>query len=161
MKKIEKIYKGKIGASFGKEKAQKIGEFIYEKCQGMSTKEILEKIKESPEEEIYDLIEWDDEKASEAYRLHQIIVIINHIEVEIKVIGDNKPRKCFYNIKTEGKKEKTWETIETVMNDAEMRQQVINKALRTLEYWENTYRNYKELNEISERIRKYLKKMKK
>lgn len=157
--KMTKKYIAKLGAPFGNKDAQEIGEFVFNKCQGLTTKEILTLVKDYPEHKIYSLLEWDDSKASENYRLWQVRNIVNHLDVEIISVGESKPVKMFFNIKNKNPaEENTWHATPEVFNNKYMKEQVIETAKKELAYWTNKYESYKELFEIIKPIKKFLKK---
>lgn len=143
------------------EDAQNVGEFIYEKCQGKTTSEILEIIKKNKDHVINQYIDWNDKTASEKYRLNQVMNIIHSIEIEVVSVGSKEPRqvRCFFPVNTSTTSEdKVWKPIEVVMTNEFERNQVISRAKNELEGWTERYESYTELASVIKPIKKFLKR---
>lgn len=155
----KRIYKSRNGSDVGSEEIQKVGEFIFEKCQGMTSEQILEQIRQHPENPAYNHIEWDDTKASRNYRIQQVSVIIHSITIEIQSVGETKPIRCFYNVRESADNPvRVWNDISVVVDDAFMKQQILDRAKHELEYWTDKYSVYAEFFDIIKPIKKFLKK---
>jgi hypothetical protein len=159
-------YSARIGAPFKKEDAQEIGEFI-EQNKGKTTEELLEEIRKAKKNIIYSYIEWDDKKASEQYRLHQVRNIVNHIEIEIISLGKKEPTilevpiRAFPSVSKvsstgllEG--ERIYVSMKEGMENPNYKTQIIERAKTELQNWIIRYRIYLELanpiTKISEAI---------
>ena len=111
---------------------------------------------------IHGYIEWNDEKASELYRLGQVRNIVNHIIIEISSIGDGLPVRAFYSVQSEPEvKENVYVNIDTTFSNEFYRKQIIERALSELENWRERYGQYQELSDIIGEIDKYFKKREK
>lgn len=151
---MARIYKARVGSPFKVEDAQEIGLF-FEKHSGKSTMELLNIVKESPNERIYKYIEWNDETASHQFRLHQIRNIMNHIEVEIIGIPNRVPLRAFYNVQENPDSKNTvYIDVETMFTNDYYRNQVLSKALTEIKNWKERYKQYKELKPLIDHIEK-------
>jgi len=151
--KKEKIYHVRNGAPFKERYAQTIGIFI-ENCKDKTTKGILKEIKKNPKHIIHSLIEWNDKKASELFRLQQVRNIVNHIEIEIVGLNNKTPIRAFYSI-ING--EESYKDINEVFSNKKYRNQVIERAKQELDNWIARYHIYNELRKICKVIKKELK----
>jgi len=166
--KIKKVYKARVGSPFSQDDAQEVGEFIYERCDGKTTPEILEEVKKHPKSKIYSLIEWDDKKASELYRLERIRNIVNHIHIDIIRIGNSEPIvlsmpiRAFQSVHkidtTTGmyEGERVYVTAEEGMLNPDYRKQIIERAKTELKNWMDRYNQYQELANIISTIKRLL-----
>ncbi len=96
---------------------------------------------------LHDLFEWDDSVAAHQHRLAHARLLIRSIEVVIKRDGKKFQTRAFHNviIKRNDHTERAYAAVERVMSEPELRQQVIEKALKELESWQRRYSEYKEL----------------
>lgn len=99
---------------------------------------------------LHDLFEWDDSIAAHEHRLAHARKLIRSIEVVIKRDGKEFQTRAFHNviIRRNSHTERAYAAVERVMSEPELRQQVIDKALRELESWQRRYREYKELGMV-------------
>ena len=154
-----KIYEARVGAPFKAEDAQPIGEFI-EKHSGESTTKILEEIRRNPKHPIHNYIEWNDKKASEEYRLHQVRNIVNHITITIKNVNNDPPIRAFYNVKESSTTiGKIYVTLNTAMSEEYYHTQIIERAKTEIQHWMDRYRQYNELQSIINLIEEELPKL--
>lgn len=167
--KYKKIYKPRTGAPFNQEDAYEIGDFIYNKCDQLSTEEILKEIKKNPNHTIAKYIEWDNDRAGNLYRLQQVRDIVNHISVTIERIGDSEPQNISVDIQravnsvsnfneTTGMNEgeKVYANYETTMQNPSYRAQIVRKELLILKNWADRNRVYPELKDVCEGIKNLL-----
>ena len=160
--KIKQIYEARVGAPFKQEDAQAIGEFI-ENCRDKTTRGILESIKKHPEHPIYNLFEWDKNKAIELYLLQRVREIISHIEVKIISIGSEEPMSlslnisAFKSVQPIDNPERVYVSMEEGMTNPEFRSQIINRAKIELKNWMERYQQYQELTLIINAIKPLIK----
>ena len=154
---MTKIYTTRDGSPFKKKDAQAIGEFI-ENLKNKSPEAILKVIKKSEKNILHKYIEWNRAKASHKYQLQQIRNIVSYIVLEIKdfPIDKDVPIRAFYSISAN--KEKTYVSLDTVMNNQALRSQIIDRARTELYHWTERYRQYNELVKIVDVIKRLLKK---
>jgi len=115
------------------------------------TAEIVVEDAKSEDTPYHDYFEWDNEKAGHQWRLVQARGLVRSIN-EVKIIREENndvPIKVrlFHDVKPGG-----YTPNETVWKVEEMREQVIQKALRELRGWSNRYRLYTELAEIHKAV---------
>jgi hypothetical protein len=139
-----------------------------ETAKGLTAERLLEEAskKSSP---LHDLFEWDDSEAGHLYRLQQARVVIN----EVKVIIESNEYYAFENVKIavpnaitgssetddEIVTERVYKPIVEILNNKELRQQIINSALRQHEYWEKQNEKYVELSPIVKTAKKVREKL--
>jgi len=87
--------------------------------------------------------------------------LISHVEVIITTPKGQKNYKAFYSINTtddEKLKNRAYVSIEQVMSNKGLKEQIVKQALKEAIYWEEKYTQYKELNMIFKAIEKTNKK---
>ena len=159
----------KISDKLNQDRINKILKVEQEK--GLTAENLLEEAqrKDSP---LHDLFEWDNDEAGKLYRLQQARVIIN----EVKVIIESKEYYAFENVQiavpnilTNGTEsldeppitQRVYKPIVEILNNTDLRSQIINSALRQHEYWERQNEKYSELAPIvksAKKVRKVLEK---
>lgn len=94
---------------------------------------------------IHNNFEWDDTKASHEYRLWQARQLITY---RFKIEGQEE--QMFYNVKvvindvpTQG-----YFTKEKVLSSEEMYSQLLKDAVQEIRYWQNKYKEIKELEGV-------------
>jgi hypothetical protein len=98
---------------------------------------------------LHDDFTWDDTEAGQKWRLHEARQLIAHVRVEKGDPSTHEPVqvRAFVNVVQEEKRGYT--NRETVLSDAELRQQVLDRALGELRSWRLRYIDYEdELREI-------------
>ena len=141
----EKIYEARDGSPFSADDAQEIGEF-FEKHQGKSTEELLAAVKKNTNSAAYKYIEWDDGKAGQEFRLHQIRNIVNHITLKITEVGSRVPLRAFFSVRASPQAtENTYCSFEATFEDEYLKKQIIRRAWNELQNWADRYRQYNEL----------------
>ena len=152
-----KKYYTKSGGYVMEQDQQKVGEFLFEKCSGLQTKQILEIVKkEKQHNPLYRYINWNNNKAGELWRLHQIRNIVNHFEIEIISEKDSIPRniKLMYNVQ-EGNKN-IYVNYDDLLNNDDYMQQIIEDARRELNEWTIKYNVYKNLSSVRRKVEKII-----
>lgn len=145
------------GAPFSEKKVQAYGECLseIEKKEGVLTPSIVVDKAKKKRSVIHDYFEWDNSEAGAKYRMHQARQLMNHIEVEIIDNGnkENKTIKMFHNIQVvEASKDRGYISLSAVVNSADYREQVIDKALNELAGWKKRHREYSELKPVFKAI---------
>ena len=152
------------GYSFGAKQAKIFGQELM-KIQAESNGELTPKqvvnSARSPKSPLHDWFEWDNDKASEMWRLAQAGNLIRQIDIEIKYDGNNKKRqRAFVNVMKMGdngasdKSDKVYVSLETALTNDGYRQQTLTKALAEIAYWKQKYESYEELSDIFKAIRR-------
>jgi len=163
-KMTNKKFKASKGAiSIIRKNIQRYGtelERIREECGNITAEVVVEESK-NKNSVLHDYFEWDDEKASNNWRLTQARNLISHVEVIITTPKGQKNYKAFYSINTtddEKLKNRAYVSIEQVMSNKGLKEQIVKQALKEAIYWEEKYKQYKELNMIFKAIEKTDKK---
>ena len=107
---------------------------------------------------LHGAFEWDDSKAAHEWRLHSARHLMRSVEiVSTSAEGDTRSLPAFVFVKTdEGPR---YETIAKVLSDDELRIQVLNKALKEFEQWQQRYKEYEEFLNVFETFGKTRKKL--
>jgi hypothetical protein len=117
-------------------------------------REVLEDGRD-PSSPQHNIFEWNDEAAAEEYRLIQAghilrsIVIVRTDTTELK-----KPIRAFVHVVPQDKLKPVYVDTMIALADENMRAQVLEKALKELEMWRETYENYSEFHPVFEAIDK-------
>jgi hypothetical protein len=152
------------GYSFGAKQAKIFGQELMriqaESNGELTPKQVVNSAK-NPKSPLHDWFEWDNDKASELYRLTQARTLINQIDIEIKYDGNNKKRqRAFVNVMKMGdngafdKSDKVYVSLETALTNDDYRRQTLTKALAEIAYWKEKYESYEELSDIFKAIRR-------
>lgn len=109
----------------------------------LTAKSVLDSAKtvDSP---LHDWFEWDDSTASEKYRLMQARMLMTRVKVVIADI--QHPGYVNVNLIVNSVPTRGYVSLVRALSDAELSRQVINKAVKEIEYWQQKYQNYQELN---------------
>ena len=92
---------------------------------------------------------WDDSIAAEQYRLVQAGEIIRAIViVRTDMIEPKKPVRAFVHVTPPEEENAAYVDILVAMNSPEMRRQVLEKAMKELEIWRETYEGYIEFMSV-------------
>lgn len=164
---IKKVYKSRWQGLFTDKKAEVYGkelDKIANKKNGtLNAPDIVEEArdKNSPLNEYF---EWEDSEAAEKWRIQQARQLINTIQVVVNYDHTSKTQRAFLSVNEtpQGEeKNKVYVTIERVLNEPELRAQIIYNALREMDYWKSKYAEYTELSNIFKSVDKTKKKLKK
>ena len=140
------IYKPMAGSSISQEHAQVVGEFL-EQLGEFTPSDIVEAAR--PETSpIHEDFEWDDLAAAEKYRVDQARHLVNRISVVITVNNKAVETRAFHSITiqtADEKIEQRYTAIKLISANPDMREQVIDKALRELEGWKERYESYRDI----------------
>lgn len=100
---------------------------------------------------LHSRFQWDDDKAAQEYRLWQAREIIR-VSV-ILLPNTSEPVRAFVSLKADRSKDAGgYRTIQNVMTDTEMREQLLEQALDDLEYFTRKYQQLKELAPVFDAI---------
>lgn len=135
-------YKAAPGARFSRQQAEALGELMERFSGKLKPQELVDaaRPKSSP---IHSLFEWNDGKAADAFRLVQARHHINHLQIIVQVNGDGKVTKAYHSVLIEGDDDRTYASVAVVRRSVDLREQVVQQALRELERWTERYREYK------------------
>jgi len=100
---------------------------------------------------LHSWFEWDDEKAGEAYRLQQARQLVR-IYVDV-LHHDSSPVRVFMSLTTDRKTEAGgYRLTIDVLQDHEMRSQLLADAKRDFDTWRRKYAHLKELAAVFEAV---------
>jgi hypothetical protein len=121
-------------------------------------------VREAAKEEspLHNWFDWNDNEASEKWRMHQARMLVARVRVKVMYEGDLKSYKQYLNVtvKDDGNKSRGYLSSSKVMSDADLKNQVLLKAIQEAEYWKRSYEEYTELADIFKVIEKTKKKLK-
>lgn len=138
-----------------KANAQKVAEEVFSLGEHPETSEILDMARDKTKE-IHKLIEWNDKKAADKYRLSQIVDIMHDLQiVEIGLNKEKKPDKIgvplrmYYNLKGET----GYRPTPIIVQDANLYKKLLMTALSELRAFENKYSILTELEPVFKAMR--------
>jgi hypothetical protein len=111
---------------------------------------------------LHPAFEWDDQLAAEKYRLDQARYLVRSLVV-VNVVEDQRaPVRAFVNVQIgpddEDGKESVYRSTPRVLQDDELRRQILQRALAELAAWQRRYEDLEELANLLAAIQEqYLK----
>ena len=128
-------------------------EALYERHDGRIGPRILLEEARSPASPFHDDFEWDDEKASELYRLAQAAQLIRRwmgvvisVDRQSRTVKITTERAVQSPQSKRGKGEDSYRSISDIMRDPELREDMLRTVLRELLAYR---RRYAKLNELA------------
>jgi hypothetical protein len=111
---------------------------------------------------LHNWFDWNDNEASEKWRLHQARMLIATVRVKVMFEGSLKSYKKYLNVtvKDNGNSSRGYLSTVKIVNDTSLRNQVLKKAIQEAEYWKRSYEEYTELTDIFKGIDKTKEKLK-
>lgn len=119
--------------------AQKVGKEL-ENIEQLTNKNVLDYAENNIDSELHKCFEWDNNIASEKYRLIQATRIISSISFVVQE-EPIKKQKVYYSIKTEDKDVRKFKNIKTILENDEEYLALCNKAKQELEKCKDNYNN--------------------
>ena len=102
--------------------------------------------------------EWNDSKAAHEWRLHSARHLMRAVVTkELDSSGEIRYQPAFVFVKTE--EGPRYESLARVLDDDEMRIEVINRALKEFEQWQQRYKEYEEFLSVFESFDKTRKRL--
>lgn len=99
-----------------------------------------------PTAPLHAAFEWDDKKAAQGFRLDQARYIIRSVTVQIDEQAESDPVRAFVSVVRDD--DRSYTSTAHALSDPELRQQVLQKALRELEAWQQRYAELVELASV-------------
>lgn len=96
--------------------------------------------KEAP---LHDAFEWNDRKAAHEFRLQQAGYLIRMIVVAEPDESDRAPVRAFVNVERDD--DRSYTSTEHALSDADLRAQVLRRAMGELQAWKRRYEDLTEL----------------
>ena len=136
--------------------ANKVGiELEKIKSKEKLTREVVLNYAKNKESELHKCFEWDDNVASEKYRLFQASCILSSISIVVKDTKKNKKTTRMYvSIKNENERE--YKSIVEVLENDEEYKQLISKAEQDFLSYKQKYEELIQLNDLKNIIYKNL-----
>jgi hypothetical protein len=135
---MKKYYFGE-GTPYDPKDAQAVGEFLERNFPGQDfkPKQIVElaRPKNSP---IHKFFDWDDRTAAAKYRIRQASRLVRSLYIKI----EEQETKAYENVRFTATN-KGYLNTESVLENKELWQQVVDVAKREILYWEAKYTLYK------------------
>lgn len=134
-----KKYSWKNG-SFSNADVQKVGEEleVLEHNGSLDNKKVLQFAKNNNDSELYKCFEWDDNIASEKYRLIQATHIISSISFEVED-EPIKKQKVYVSIKATKDKPRQFRNIKEVLENDEEYMLLLERAKNDLQTYKEKY----------------------
>lgn len=133
-------------------------EKIEKKYNGMISPQIVVEEAKDEKNPLHKWFNWDDSVAGEKWRLHQARLLINSIRVKIDFDKGTSTYRKYLNVFINNSESKDpqryYVNTKTVLKNENLKQQILIKAMKEIEYWEKTYKEYNELNEIFNSIKR-------
>ena len=153
-------YKYRAGYRPALKNPQVVGDKLQElrdQNNGLTASIIIEDAKKK-KSVLHGAFEWDDSKAAHHWRLHSASHLMRSVEiVSTSAKGDTRSLPAFVFVETE--EGPRYESLARVLDDDEMRIQVINRALKEFEQWQQRYKDYNEFLSVFESFGKTRKRL--
>lgn len=149
------IYKASPGANFGDDRAKVYGARISKlaKDSGSVTPQVVLNDARDTKSPLHDYFEWNNTTAAEKWRIFQARQLISHISVEIVNNGKTEDIRYFFSVSDEcAEAPPVYVSLNTIMSDDNKRAEVVAYAKRELKGWTKRYKQYSELNELTQFI---------
>lgn len=144
-------------ASFAAADAQKVGEEL-ETIKDITNKEVLQYAKDNINSELHKCFEWDDNIASEKYRLIQATQIISSISFVIEE-QPIKKQKVYYSVKTDKENIRSFKNIKNILQNDNEYMALCEKAKKELEKCKDNYNDLIQKKDLKEIVFKIYKEM--
>ena len=139
---------------------QAVGDKLQElrdKHKGLTASIVIEDAK-NKKSVLHGAFEWNDSKAAHEWRLHSARHLMRAVVTkELDSSGEIRYQPAFVFVKTE--EGPRYESLARVLDDDEMRLQVINRALKEFEQWQKRYKEYEEFLSVFESFDKTRKRL--
>ena len=121
------------------------------------TREVVLNYAKNKESELHKCFEWDDNIASEKYRLFQASCILSSISIIVKDTKEKrKTTRMYVSIKNEKENEREYKSIVEVLENDEEYKQLISKAEQDFLSYKQKYEELIQLNDLKNIIYKNL-----
>lgn len=149
-------YFAAAGSIYTDADAKKIGPELEKLAQqGKSTASDIVEVATDPKSPLHNYFEWRDDMAAQRFREYQARVMVASVTVRvIDNSGDERAIRAFHSAKVismdtaeikRGPKQHPYVTIDTVRENKEMADSVIQEALRQLVSWKTKYSTYRSI----------------
>ena len=152
-------YVAHVATGFTDNDARVIGEELERLCgevDTLSPDEVIEKAKSSSSP-LHDYFMWDDDVAAEMYRKTQARHMLRSIHIVRQ--EDDEPARAFHpvTIKVNEHEERGYVTLNRVLSEEDLLEQVRHRAFQELSSWQRRYSQYEALRPLVDRVREAAK----
>lgn len=135
---------------------------LEQKYNGMLTPKDVVREASNRTSPIHDWFDWNDNGAGEKWRLHQARMLITTIKTISTFNGTQKEYRKYVNVRVDGNEGSGRFYVQTnnALKNPDTKSQVLQRAINEITYWERTYADYKELEDVFNGIKKAKKKLK-
>jgi hypothetical protein len=134
--------------------AQRAGEeleILRERFKGLLTKEQVLAAARVSNSVLHKFFTWDENDAAERYRRHQVALLVGALRVKRQKKATTTRAFVFVS-DPEHKGRKVYVDIQSAMRSPEMKREVVEKALTSLNRWMATYGGQRELAFVGSRV---------
>lgn len=123
-------------------------EQLAEQHDGLVTPGAVVERARDPESPLHDRFTWDDSEAAERWRLEEARQLLRVFVVERPAEGAFTPVRAFVSLSTDRAAGGGYRTLQSVMNDEQLRAQMLRDALVELRSFEQKYRQLERLSPV-------------
>ena len=161
LKEKEKESKQKLEKNYTRYKSEL--ERLEQKYNGfLSTPDIVREATDS-QNPLHDWFDWSDAEAGEKWRLHQARMLISSVRVKVMFEKGPKEYRRYVNVTLDrhngSKPQRFYVNTKTAINTENLKQQILQRAMKEADYWQRCYEDYLELQDIFVGIEKTKKKL--
>jgi len=113
---------------------------------GFLTPQLVVQKASAEDSSMHNYFTWNDTEAGSKYRLWQARQLIKDVRVTI----EGKKVNMFHHIKVsiDGQDKEAYLNVEKILNDENLREQVLLSAIKEIQYWQKKYNDIKELRGV-------------
>lgn len=150
---MEMVFKPAPAGFISEKEAQRYGERLFllqEQNGGKLDAKIVVNDARNIQSPLHDYFMWDDTEAAEKWREQQARVLIGNIHIVIKMNEKEESVRAFQhiNVVINDKKESSYINTIDVLNNPQLRKQMVERALIEFNSLRRKYKQYQELAEI-------------
>jgi len=88
---------------------------------------------------LHDYFEWDDAAAGAAFRVEQAKYLLRHLEIGMKINDRTVLMRAFHSVVLAQEERQVYVTLERVLAETDLRDQVLKEAVREIRAWQAKY----------------------
>lgn len=123
-----------------------------EDADGMLMPERVVEFASNPDTALHSRFTWDDTEAAKAHRLWQARVLIRVVVREVPNTNTREPIRTYVSLGSDRKDGGGYRTLVSVMEDDELRAELLAQAKAEARRWADRYRDLVELAKVREEI---------
>jgi hypothetical protein len=154
----KKVYTFRKGSQYPQEKALVVGAELdkISKQYGKLQPDLVVSHAKPKTSILHEFFEWDDSTAASKYRLRQASELIRSVKVVYEdngPDGETKQIRAFMHVDlSDDEAETCYVSAERAMRDPDLREQVLQRALKEAREWQERYRELAELADVFKAI---------